>query len=550
MFLKLASYAALLLFSSAALSQQPAPDYVLVNGKIFTGDAAHPYVKALAIGGERILAVGDSANIQALAGPHTTQVDLGGRVVIPGINDAHIHLDIHPADWTELHIHSLNPSWSDLKAAIVKAPRSGGIFATIGPAVFSDPSVNRDALDEIAPNLPVVLTTLTGHASILNSAALARAGLHDGQADPMGGRYEKTADGRLTGVLREYAGMQLFRTLADQTSDADAISQLRESFAEFAKLGITSIQDMSNVMSPERCVALLKKVPTPIRVRVMRMAMTTPKGRDIEEGRSEPPHPAPLITVTGTKWMLDGVPVESTFEPRGGTAGQPPRSIDQGFAQLGMTFPKTELAAMLRESLKYNDQLLLHVSGYPAPAAMLEAMQAAGGKEVWGQRRVRFEHGDGLYPDLVPQVKSLGIVVVQNPSHMSMRAMMPEMFGGKPLERSQPFRSLLDAGIPVALGSDGPDNPYLNIMFATTHANRPSEAITREQAVIAYTATSAYAEFEEKDKGTIAPGKLADLAVLSQDIFAVPLPDLPKTVSLMTFVGGKVIYDAMSAQPQ
>ena len=116
-------------------------------------------------------------------------------------------------------------------------------------------------------------------------------------------------------------------------------------------------------------------------------------------------------------------------------------------------------------------------------------------------------------------------------------------------ERAQPFKSLLAAGIPLALGSDGPTNPYLDIFFATNPGNRPSEAITREQAVIAYTATSAYSEFQEKEKGTIEPGKLADIAVLSQDIFTVPTPELPKTVSVLTMVGGKVVYKATRSEP-
>jgi hypothetical protein len=328
------------------------------------------------------------------------------------------------------------------------------------------------------------------------------------------------------------------------TSDADALSELRKKFDEFAKLGVTSIQDMSNEIAPEHCVALLRQIPTPIWVRVIRMPNTTPKGRDTQEGGSLPSHPAPLITVSGMKWMLDGVPLENTFEPRQRAAGQPPKQVEQGVAELGMTFPKEELAAMLRESLRNHDQLLLHVSGYPASATMLDAMQAAGGREVWAGRRVRFEHGDGLFPDLVPRVKEFGIVVVQNPAHLNARMLAPQLFGGKAMEKSQPLRSLMEAGIPVAIGSDGLVNPYVNILLASTHPDRPSEAITREQAVIAYTATAAYAEFAEKDKGTLESGKLADLAVLSQDIFTVPLSDLPKTESILTLVGGKVVYDA------
>lgn len=195
---------------------------------------------------------------------------------------------------------------------------------------------------------------------------------------------------------------------------------------------------------------------------------------------------------------------------------------------------------MLKESLDANEQLMLHVSGYPSAKAVLDAVDAQGGTAVWASRRLRFEHGDGVYEDLVARVKGDGIVVVQNPSHF-MALAAP---GASPFEKAQPVRSLIAAGIPVALGSDGPTNPYLSIMFATIHGNHPAEAITREQAVVAYTRGSAYAEFAEKEKGSLEAGKLADLAVLSQDIFTVPTRELPKTQAVLTMVGGKIVYDA------
>jgi len=532
------------LATTALFGQQATPSLILVNGNIFTGNTANPYAQALAIRGERIVAIGPSDKIKALAGAATKRIDLGGRTVIPGFNDAHNHLSIHPAGWIQLQLQGPDPSWSELKAAILNAPKGVGLMADIGLKVFYDTDVNRDLLDQVAPDQPVMLSTLTYHAAILNSAALKVAGVRENQADPVGGRYERFPDGKLTGVLREYAARSAFRKLTDLTSDADALNELRRKFDEFAKLGITSIQDMSNEIAPEHCIALLKQIPIPIRVRVIRMPNTTPRGRDTQEGRSLLNHPAPLITVSGTKWFLDGVPLDNTFETRQIAAGHHPKQVEQGVAELGMTFPKEELTAMLRESLRNHDQLLLHVGGYPATAAMLDAMQAAGGKRVWAGRRVRFEHGDGLFPDLVPRVKEFGVVVVQNPAHLNARALAPQLFQGTPMEKSQPLRSLMEAGIPVAIGSDGLVNPYLNILLVSTHPDRPSEAISREQAVIAYTATSAYAEFAEKDKGTLEPGKLADLAVLSQDIFTVPLPDLPKTESILTLVGGKVVYDA------
>jgi predicted amidohydrolase YtcJ len=534
------------LFAPQLTGQQQAPDFILLNGKIFTNDTAQPYVQALAISGERILATGDSAKIRALAGPHTRQLDLAGRTVIPGINDAHDHIELDPPHVVRLNLNTLDPTWNQLKdaiaAAAAKAPKGTFIFADIGPLVYHDTAVARNALDQLAPEHPVILTTLTGHAAILNSLALAQCGIREDWPDPLGGRYERSADGKLTGVLREYAVLQLTRRLALMPSDAEAITQLRDLFVQCVKFGITSLQDMSDALPPDRAVKLFEATPTPIRIRIMRMPGTTPAGRDTLEGLSVPRHPSPLITVSGTKWMLDGVPLENTFTPRENPSVPAGQSLDYGARHLPLTFSEKEMQAMLRESLADGDQMMFHVSGYLSAAAMLNAMQATGGQQVWDGKRVRFEHGDGLFPDLIPLAKEFGIVVVQNPTHFETGL----LFGPTRVtyKEVQPFFSLLAAGIPLALGSDGPLNPYLNIMLATMDPGRPTEAITREQAVTSYTLTSAYAEFAEKDKGSLVPGKLADLAVLSQDIFQVPASDLPKTESVLTMVGGKIVLDS------
>jgi uncharacterized repeat protein (TIGR01451 family) len=266
---------------------------------------------------------------------------------------------------------------------------------------------------------------------------------------------------------------------------------------------------------------------------------------NIYEGHSMPRNPSPLISVSGTEWLLDGVPIEGTFAPRQGLVSAPARRTEPFFGHLQMTFPIKELDAMLRETIQTDDQLLVHVTGYAALAAMLDAMQKAGGEKVWATRRVRFEHGDALFTDLIPRVKRLGIIVVEQGTHLDMTGIAPEVMPRIRAEKSQPMRSLLAAGTPLVLSSDedGPSNPFLEVMLAIGHPNHPSEAISREQAVIAYTRTAAYAEFAETEKGSLAPGKLADLAVLSQDIFRVPPEDLPKTVSVMAMVGGRVVCD-------
>jgi predicted amidohydrolase YtcJ len=509
--------------ATTALAQQAHPDLILFNGKIFTSVVARPYVEALAIRGERIVATGDTKTIQAMAGPKTNAIDLHGGTAIPGINDAHHHFQLGPPE-VDVDLHTPDPSWAQVKdgiaAAIAKNPPNSLIVVTIGLQVFEDTSIDRDALDQIAPHNPVSLETFTGHGQILNSAGLRFYNISNNQSDPMGGRFERDAKGRLTGTLREYAIMNIARAAADRLPNSAAIVQLRQQLDEEARYGVTSIQELSITMAPSRAVSLLETIPTQIRVRVVRMPGTTPAGRDIEEGRNVPAHPANLITVSGSKWLADGL-----------------------FTNLPLEFPKGEYRAMLQESIKHNDQLLLHVSGNLSVATVLDAIDASGGKSVWGARRLRFEHGDGIFPDQFARIKQDGIIVVQNPVHLAPFG--PP--GVVAFEKAQPLKSLLAAGIPLALGSDAPTNPYLDIMFAANPGNRPSEAITREQAVIAYTLTSAYAEFQEKEKGTIQPGKLADIAVLSQDIFTVPAEDLPKTVSVLTLVGGKIVYKAKAA---
>lgn len=520
--------------------QQAFPDLILMNGRVFTSDLLHPYVEALAIRGDRVVAAGTSGKIATLAGPQTKRIDLGGRVVIPGINDAHYHCDVEPHHF-QLRFKNMDPAWPEVaeqvSAAEAQALKGILVLGEIGPTAFEDPQATGASLDKLAPNHPVVLNTWAQHAVILNRAALAKLRVRESEPDPLGGRFVRSTEGKLTGVALEYAkfGLDLRRT--KMATDEEALQQTREFFSEAIRLGITSVQDMSMPGGTDRCVALWEKAPTAIRMRVMRMAGSSPNGRDLKEGRQLPRNPSPLVTVSGTKWVLGGSPIE-------GSAALRKPYTDRPNSSGWMDFDEKEMEAMLRESLQNDDQLLVHVVGDLATETFLNAMEATGGKDVWSKRRIRIEHGDGILPDLVARAKELGVIVVANPTHFTLRELLVKRFGVERADQMQPLRSLLEAGIPLALGSDGPNNPYLNIMLASIYPGKPQEAITREQAAIAYTRTAAYAEFAEKDKGSLEPGKLADLAVLSQDIFSVPPPELPKTESVLTMVGGKIVYDA------
>lgn len=196
---------------------------------------------------------------------------------------------------------------------------------------------------------------------------------------------------------------------------------------------------------------------------------------------------------------------------------------------------------MVRDTASGGGQLHIHAVGDRAIATVLDAMDKM--KADWPALRVRIEHGDSTTPELAERMRKLGVILVQNPSHFTIAETMHARYGDR-VRAAQLARSLIAAGNHFALGSDGPLNPFLNMFFAAIHPTNPAEALTVEQSLRAYTEGSSYAEFAEREKGRIAPGMLADLAVLSQDIFAVPPPELPKTQSVMTIVGGKVVWEA------
>lgn len=523
------------------------PDLILFNGKVFTADVAHPNAEALAIRGERIVDVGTTKRISALAGPKSKRINLGGRVVVPGFNDAHFHHLPNPEGVTvKLPMPPdavvPEPTWDEVLAALpdaVKQARKGQwIYASVGQTVVNDPRATREPLDQLAPDNPVLVSSWFGHGNLFNTAAMRRVGIREEQPDPMGGRFGRFAGTqRVTGMVFEYAGWPAFRVLEESCTDEEIIRSLKQLADEAARFGITSIQNMT-YLKPKRYIQLLRRANFPLRMRVIRWPATDTQGRDLKEGLDVPPHPsgAPRVTVSGTKWVLDGSPLERGMAVRSEYRDKP------GWSGT-LNFPESEIRAMLRETIERKDQSLLHAVGDKTVEAVLNAMEAVDADAShWPARRVRIEHGDGLLPDLVPRAKALGVVVVQNPTHFDPGvAHFFERFG-----TNHPYlslRSLAATGIPLAFGSDGPMNPGLNILFAQIHPARSGEGITREQAVEAYTRGSAFAEFAEEEKGSLVAGKLADLAVLSQDIFQVSPPELPKTVSVLTLVGGKVVHD-------
>ena len=516
-----------------------APDLVLINGKVFTADQTRPWVEAVAVRGERILEVGTNDEMRGLAIDGTRVLDLGGRTVIPGINDAHRHFMPLPRDVHELELTPLEPSWEETRGAIERAVAElepgTAVHGTVGVTVVTDPAIDRRALDELAPEHPVWLSAFYGHGEIHNSLALARAGVAEDEPDPMGGFFEREDGSQLiNGRMFEYAQWNLAYAESVRLSDEDAVEQMRALGERMLATGITSMQNMP-LLPLERYLSLLEQADLPIRVRAIRFPTTSPSGRRIEEGLGVGV-PSTLVSrarVSGTKWIVDGTPLERGAALRRPYADSPTESGK-------LNFPPEEIRAMLRESLESDDPLLLHIVGDQGLELLFDSMEAMESVD-WPVRRVRIEHGDTLSGDLIERARRLGVIVVQNPTHFAMPQFMVARFGeDRPVGT---LRSLVDAGIPIAIGSDGPPDPWLDVMLATIHPTQPAEAITLEEAITAYTLGAAFAESQEDEKGSLTPGKLADLAVLSQDPFSVLTDALPATTSVLTMIGGEIVYD-------
>ena len=289
----------------------------MYNGKIFTSDAARPNAEAIAIRGERILAVGSNAEIKKLASAKTRLIDLVGRAVIPGINDAHFHFMPKPQGF-DLRFKSMEPSWAEtveaIKDAVKRTPKGGWIFGIIGGDAIVEDEANRFSLDRIAPDNPVDLETYYGHGQIVNSKAMSRLRITDEETDPVAGYFERDAETKqINGRIGEYAQWRQLRKFADMVSDEEVVKGMKKMADEASSFGITSMQIMPT-MRIERFVRLLAKADLPIRVRAMPYSLTTPAGRDLSEiqGLSKIKSTNSKVTASGVKWILDGTPFDRT----------------------------------------------------------------------------------------------------------------------------------------------------------------------------------------------------------------------------------------------
>ena len=554
---------------AARLTGQPAvtaesATLVLRNGKVVTVDEARPEAQAIAMRGDRNVAVGTNEEIAALVGPATEVIDLAGGLAVPGLIEGHGHFMGVGQMRMSLNLMRIS-SWDEavsLVAAAAKARPAGDWITGRGwhqekwtsppkPAVEGFPT--HASMSAVTPDHPVVLRHASGHASFANARAMALAGITRDTPNPPGGEILKDAAGEPIGIFRETA-MGLVeaayerhrRAMTPAAREAEARTQIALAVEESLRNGITSFQDAG---SPFALVDLLKRVVDEgglgIRLWVMIRANVA-EMRDKLAAYHLTGYGDRRLSVGGVKVSIDGA-----LGPRGAWLLAP--YSDQPSSSGLNTVPVEEVREMARLALEHKYQLCVHAIGDRANRETLDVFeQALAGRT---DLRWRVEHAQHLHPADIPRFARLGVVAAMQGIHCTSDApfVVARLGEQRAREGAYVWRSLMKEGTVISNGTDAPVEDIDPI--ASYHASvtrrvadgtrfYPEQRMGRLEALKSYTRNAAYSVFEEGEKGSLAPGKLADVTVLTKDILTIPEDEIPTARVAFTIVGGKVMYRA------
>lgn len=528
-------------------------DLILTDGNIYTLDASVPRARAVALRGDRILYVGDLPGALAHKGASTRMVSLGGRTVVPGLIDAHGHVAGLGFAANRLDLTGTTSAQEVAKlvaarAAVLKAGQwiRGRGWDQNDWAEKSFPS--RRLLDEAAPANPVALERIDGHATWTNSRAIDLAGVTNGTADPAGGQIVHDAAGEPAGIFVDAAEDLIARKIPAPTR-GETLEALRSGMRRCLAAGLTGVHDAGvSAEALELYHELLVKGDFPFRIYAM--LDSDPALVDAQLARGpEVGLGAGRLTVRALKLYMDGA-----LGSRGAALLSPYKD-DPANTGLIRTEPARvrEIAARAAAA---GYQVCVHAIGDRGNRLTLDAMEAALGSSGGKGLRFRVEHAQVLSPDDIPRFAALGIIASMQPTHAtSDMYWVEDRVGEQRAAGAYAWRSLLKTGARLACGSDFPvesERPLLGFYAAVTRQDakgwpaggwHPDERLTRDEALRCFTLDAAWAGFEESSRGSITPGKLADLTVLSDDIMQVPAPEILKTTVSMTIVGGRIAFE-------
>ena len=539
-------------FVYLAVAADGRADRIFVHGRIWTGDGARPVVQALAVAGDRILAVGTDAEVRALASSETAVVDLGGKFVVPGFNDAHWHFSaMSQADLVDAE--SIPELQDRLKSYARTQPETGWITGRgWGYSAFPNQVPHRKYIDALFPDRPVFLWERDGHMGLANSAALKLAKVDGNTADPEHGRIEHDADGEPTGELKE-AAVGLVSRLIPSPSVEERYQALKVRMDQAAAYGLTSLQVAAG-LNPSDMTAfqrVLSEGAMKVRFYVAVPLRKGAKEEDLRPYKSlRAGYQGPVLKFGSAKGVVDG-----TVDAKTAVMLEPYVGGGNGIAN----WTQEELDAAVALYDREGFQVMLHAIGDKAIRMALDAFQAAAKANGTSGRRHRVEHIE--VPDLadLPRFRELGVIASTQaafcePDPTTLQNYSP-LLGPERAARANAFKLFDDAGAVQAFGSDYPVfsmEVLRGIYHAVTRMTRegtpkggyyPEHRISVEAALRHFTADAAYASFDEKQKGTLSAGKLADFVVLSEDIVSHP-ERLLQTKVLRTVMGGRESYRA------
>jgi predicted amidohydrolase YtcJ len=542
--------------SAAAGCARPgrtAADLVITHAKIWTGAVARPDAAALAVIGDRIVDVGSAEDIERWRGPDTRVIDAGGRRILPGFNDAHVHfvdgglqldnVDLKDAGSPEEFARRigdrakttpagewiLGGDWDDQRWTPARLP-------------------TRAMIDAVTPSTPVFVNRYDGHMSLANSVALSLAGVTRATPDPAGGTIVRDAAGEPTGVLKD-AAMGYVDKVIPRLTPAKRERAVKRALAHAASLGVTSVQHMNPAYDDIAIYADLAN-RRELTARIYAAPMETGWEDQARVG---------IRRSFGSPWLRIGALKGYADGSLGSTTAYFFNPYDDAPETRGLLSDEMNPLEAMRSRLVDADraglQLCIHAIGDAAISQILDFYADIVRTNGDRDRRLRIEHAQHIAPKDFDRFGALHVIASVQPYHAIDDGRWAERrIGAERIKTTYAFRTLLDKGVRLALGTDwyvAPLDPIQTLYAATTRATLdgknpngwvPEQKITIAEAVSAYTAGSAYAEFQESEKGTLERGKLADLVLLSDDIFTIPSAAIVNVKVTMTIVGGKVVF--------
>ncbi len=526
-------------------------DTVLVNGNIVTIDAKRTTAKALALKDGIILFVGDDQPARNMAGASTQVIDLGGRTVTPGLIDAHCHLSACGllgttyVDVSWPAINTIEQMQTKLVERIAKTPPGEWVLGA-GWLTFKGGFPTKHDIDPISPKHPMMVINQGGHLAVVNNLALEMAGVNASTPDPGNGMFLREANGEPNGTIMNHPAMDYFRKLwpKDLLDQSAMEASILNPQARFASYGVTSFQDVY-ARDMDRMLAYFnigKRREMTIRGQVMNVLEYVQEldGRilAIEAMRYEDD----FMHFAGGKCQVDGAGEASfTYEPHNGIAWN--MSV----------WKPDDLKQVVRAFHDAGYQMSLHAFGDAAVDMALDSIEAAMNANPRPDPRHRIEHSVLNTDKALKRTRDLGVVISAQPQMIRAFGDGAErIWGGERMQSMIPTRTWLDMGVPLCLGSDAPSMPWWNpqatlvaSVLRLTLTNKPvspEQAMTIDEAMYAHTMGGAYADFAESKKGSLEPGKFADLAVWNDNPYTLKPADLINVTIDMTMVGGKVVY--------